>query len=144
MDDPKPQSSNPSENPVGASCGHPVNCATGTFWHQWDDLHVPGRGVPLDFQRTYDSALAGTDGPLGFGWTDFTGERAAIDEFNSAHGERKIDKIHGLRFELPPEDFQLPWHEQLYVAHAFDHPRYGELETPIDERWFEAHRLKQE
>jgi hypothetical protein len=27
------------------------------------------------------------------------------------------------------------------VIHVFDHPRYGELETPIDERWLTAHRL---
>ncbi|HEX6699542.1 MAG TPA: RHS repeat-associated core domain-containing protein [Gaiellaceae bacterium] len=72
-------SSNPAEHPVGASCGKPVNCATGAFWHQWDDLRVPGRGVPLDFQRTYNSATAGTDGPLGFGWTDSYKMSLAVD-----------------------------------------------------------------
>ncbi len=81
------------------------------------------------------------DDMFGHGWTDFTGERAAIDEFNSSHGRRKIGKIHGLRFELPPEEFQQPWHEKLYLIHVFDHPRYAEPEGRIDERWFEAHRL---
>jgi hypothetical protein len=46
----------------------PVNCATGNFWHT-ADLAIPGRGMALHFARTYNSLLAGTDGPLGFGWT---------------------------------------------------------------------------
>jgi hypothetical protein len=81
------------------------------------------------------------DDLFGYGWTDFVGEREAIDEFNRDHAERKIAKIHGLRYELPPEESDLPWHEKLYVIHVFDHPRYGQLETPLDERWLEAHRL---
>jgi hypothetical protein len=84
------------------------------------------------------------DDMFGYGWTDFMGPRAAIDDFNGSHGERKIGKIHGLRFELPAEEFQQPWHEKLYVAHLFDHPRYAEREGRIDERWFEAHRLPSE
>jgi hypothetical protein len=81
------------------------------------------------------------DDLFGYGFTDFTGERGAIRDFNEQDQERKIGKIHGLRYELPPEEYQLPWHEKLYVAHVFDHPRYGELEAPIDVRWLEAHRL---
>ena len=84
------------------------------------------------------------DDLFGYGWTDFTGERAAIDDFNASHDERKIGKIHGLRFELPAEEFRLPWHEKLYLVHAFDHPRYAELETPLGERWAEALRLEPE
>jgi hypothetical protein len=61
---------NPSEHPTTCSTGPPVNCATGEFWHQFADLQVPGRGVPLDLTHTYRSAVAGIDGPLGFGWTD--------------------------------------------------------------------------
>ena len=84
------------------------------------------------------------DDMFGMGWTDFTGERAAIDDFNAAHGARKIAKIHGLRYELPPEEHPLQWHEKLYLIHLFDHPRYAEREGEIDERWFEAHRLQPE
>ena len=47
----------------------PVNCATGNFWHTFTDLTVPGRGPALDFNRTYNSQDAGTDGPFGPGWT---------------------------------------------------------------------------
>ena len=46
----------------------PVNCATGVFWHTFTDFSVPGRGVPLDLTRTYESSEAGTDGPFGYGW----------------------------------------------------------------------------
>src|SRR2546421_620472 len=77
-------------------------------------------------------------------WTDFTGERAAIDEFNDGHDRRKIAKIHGLRYELPPEESQDAWHEKLYVIHVFDHPRYAQSEGRVSERWFEAHRLAAE
>jgi hypothetical protein len=84
------------------------------------------------------------DDVFGYGWTDFMGPRAAIAEFNEAHDERKIGKIHGLRFELPPEEFRQPWHEKLYVLHMFDHPRYAQSEGSVDERWFEAHRLSPE
>ncbi len=48
----------------------PVNCATGVFWHTFQDASVPGPGVALDFTRTYSSADASVDGPLGYGWTD--------------------------------------------------------------------------
>jgi hypothetical protein len=84
------------------------------------------------------------DDVFGYGWTDFMGARAAMDEFNRDHDERKIGKIHGLRYELPPEESQQPWHEKLYVLHLFDHPRYADREGSIDQRWFEAHRLSPE
>jgi hypothetical protein len=81
------------------------------------------------------------DDMFGYGWTDFVGERAAIDDFNASHDQRKIAKIHGLRFELPPEEFTRDWHEKLYLIHLFDHARYADPEGRIDERWLEAHRL---
>jgi len=47
----------------------PVNAVTGEFWQTADDISVPGRGIPLDFNRTYSSNRSAVDGPLGFGWT---------------------------------------------------------------------------
>lgn len=46
----------------------PVDSATGTFAETYTELAVPGRGLPLSFARTYSSARADLDGPLGFGW----------------------------------------------------------------------------
>ena len=82
------------------------------------------------------------DDLFGHGWTDFMGVRAAIDEFNTTHDQRKVAKIHGLRYELPHADLDEQWHEKLYLTHLFDHPRYAEPEGRLDERWLEAHRLE--
>lgn len=82
------------------------------------------------------------DDTFGYGWTEFMGVHAAIDEYNGAHDQRKLGKILGLRFELPPHEFQQAWHEKMYVFHLFDHPRYADFEGKVDDRWFEAHRLQ--
>jgi RHS repeat-associated protein len=60
---------NQYQNVVAPCTARPVNCATGDFWHTFDDLAVPGRGVSLQLARTYDAAAAASDGPLGRGWT---------------------------------------------------------------------------
>jgi hypothetical protein len=82
------------------------------------------------------------DDMFGYGWTEYTGEHAAIADYNAANEARKIGKIHGLRFELPPHEFQESWHEKLYVTHVFDHPRYADPEGRISEEWQQAHRLE--
>ncbi|MDP3330577.1 MAG: DUF6531 domain-containing protein [Methylococcaceae bacterium] len=48
--------------------GDPVNLVTGNLIHTERDISVPGRGLPLVFERNYNSRGA-KDGPLGFGWT---------------------------------------------------------------------------
>jgi RHS repeat-associated protein len=64
------QGGGPNRSMHITTCSHgaPVNCATGTFWHDFQDFNIPGRGIPLEFTRTYVSANAGVSGPLGFGW----------------------------------------------------------------------------
>ena len=49
----------------------PVDTAYGNFSETYTDLSIPGRGIPLAFTRTYNAqaAAAGTNGPLGYGWT---------------------------------------------------------------------------
>jgi RHS repeat-associated protein len=56
----------------GTTCavGRPVNCHTGEFYHTFQDLSIPGRGLPLELTQTYSSKLATQDSPLGYGWTD--------------------------------------------------------------------------
>lgn len=46
----------------------PVDTATGSFFASHDDLNIPGRSYPLEFSRTYNSVLAATNSPLGYGW----------------------------------------------------------------------------
>jgi RHS repeat-associated protein len=48
---------------------HPVNCATGNFWHTFADVAVPGRGLPLALARSYNSQNAAVAGPFGYGWS---------------------------------------------------------------------------
>ncbi len=55
---------------VVQNANDPVNCATGDFYNTFTDLSVPGRGLPLQFSRTYNSLSASQDSPLGYGWTD--------------------------------------------------------------------------
>jgi hypothetical protein len=102
------------------------------------------RALEGDPERLLPRVPCYFDDLFGYGWTDFTGERAAIAEFNEAHDRRKIGKIHGLRYELPAGEQAEAWHEKLYLIHVFDHPRYAEREGRVDERWFEAHRLQPE
>ena len=75
---------NGSELPTTCSSGAPVNCATGVFWHTFTDASVPGLGAPLDFTRTYSSATAGKNGPLGFGWTDSYNMKLSFDSSGNA------------------------------------------------------------
>jgi RHS repeat-associated protein len=59
--------------------GKPVDCATGNFWHTFDDISIAGRGIPLQFTHTYNSLSAAQDSPLGFGWTDDYNMSMTID-----------------------------------------------------------------
>jgi hypothetical protein len=56
--------------------------------------------------------------------------------------------VHGLRYELPASEHPLAWHEQMYIAHLFDHPHYctpeGVSEGPLVDAWFAAHRIRPE
>jgi len=81
------------------------------------------------------------DDIFGYGWSDFAGERAAITEFNAGRESRKIGAIHGLKYELPRQDFERAWPEQIYLAHIFDSPDYNTLEACLPAGWAEAHRL---
>jgi RHS repeat-associated protein len=71
-----------------ATAGDPIDTATGYFSETFTDLSTPGRGMPLDFSRTYMGATAdpngpnGTDavnGPFGWGWTDSYNLSASTD-----------------------------------------------------------------
>lgn len=76
-----PKGSNPAWVECGCTtrtAGDPVNTATGYYGETVTDLTTPGRGMPLDFTRSYASALAdpagpngahAVNGPFGYGWT---------------------------------------------------------------------------
>ncbi len=58
------------EKAVSCTCGgYPVDSATGNFYHEFTDLTIPGRGISINFGRTYNSLAASQASMLGFGWT---------------------------------------------------------------------------
>jgi len=70
---------NPSEHITTCFAKDPVNCATGQLVESFTDASVPGRGIPLEFKRTYTSGAASNDGRLGFGWSDSYNMSLSID-----------------------------------------------------------------
>lgn len=86
-----PKGSNPAWVQCGCArrtAGDPVDTSTGYFGQTFTDLSTPGRGIPLNFTRTYNAALAdpagpngsaASDGPFGWGWTYSYNLSAATD-----------------------------------------------------------------
>jgi hypothetical protein len=72
------------------------------------------------------------DDVLGFTYSEFTGERLAISEFNECHAMRKISPIFGLNHFLPSPHHRAAWADQMFLAHIFDHRQYGEYDGLIE------------
>ncbi len=70
------------------------------------------------------------DDIMGFSFSDFNGERLAIAEFNTEQSSRKISLIHGLNYYT--KEMNKIWTEQQYMAHIFDHPRYGDNDGMVN------------
>jgi RHS repeat-associated protein len=58
----------PQANSTVAFASEPVNTGNGSYYYQHLDLTIPSRGLPLVFQRSYNS-LDSYSGPLGANWT---------------------------------------------------------------------------
>lgn len=65
-------------------------------------------------------------------YNEFTGELLAIKEFNQSHADRKLARIAGLRHNF--RSLPVLWHEQIYVAHLFQHPQYNTPAHSGDQR----------
>jgi hypothetical protein len=61
--------------------------------------------------------------------SEFTGELAAVRDFNTDHPHRKVAPIFGLRHK---RRIPAPWNDVMFVMHAFDHPLYNTYTNP---RW---------
>lgn len=68
------------KRPYVAYAGDPVSTATGSYYHQHLDLFVPGRGLNVEFRRTYNSGDP-RRGSFGPGWS-FTYDISALDRGN--------------------------------------------------------------
>ena len=71
-----------------AFVGEPVNTATGDFYESLPLFSLPGRGIPVAFNLTYDASYAQSQveasavspGPDGWGWTDnYSGLGVSVD-----------------------------------------------------------------
>ena len=71
------------------------------------------------------------DDILGETFSEFTGERLAVSEFNAAHNMRKISPIFGLRYFLRGYHQTEAWPDQMFIAHLFDHELYGAYEATV-------------
>jgi hypothetical protein len=81
-----------------------------------------------DAETLLPRVLCYFDDVHGYPWGDCNGARLAIAEFPEGGGPRRLAQLHGLRFLLPPGEREERWPEAMWVAHAFDHPRYAEPE----------------
>jgi RHS repeat-associated protein len=100
----------PNGSQLRTTChsSRPVNCATGVFWHEFTDVSVPGRGVPLQLTRTYSSINAEVDGPFGYGWSSSYGMSLSID---SETGAGTVHEEGGSSVMFPPSgpgEFEKP------------------------------------
>ena len=72
-------------NPTQPKSTDPVNLATGNYIYDHVDLRLPGRGMPFEFKRYYNSKdTTGTGLPLGYGWTHSYNINLSINASNSA------------------------------------------------------------
>jgi RHS repeat-associated protein len=90
---------NPTEKDTNCDGADPVNCASGVFWDTFTDISVPGRGLPLDLTRTYESSRAGTSGRFGSGWTD----SYAMSLSTGASGNVTITQENGSTVSFSPD-----------------------------------------
>jgi hypothetical protein len=56
-------------------------------------------------------------------YSDFTGERLAIHEFNASHENRKI----AIPYHLRCQEGLGTWRHQIWVCHLFDHAHYNDF-----------------
>lgn len=63
-------------------------------------------------------------------YSDFTGERLAIEEFNSANPTRKIAVPHYLR----AMEGLGSWRHQIWICHLFDHSKYNDFVGDRDQQ----------
>lgn len=94
----------PSEpNARNAQCnrGMPVNCTTGNFWHSFMDMAVPGRGIELRLDRTYNSlGAASRAGRFGYGWSSPYDMRATTDPLS---GDVTVREENGAEIVFSPD-----------------------------------------
>lgn len=98
---------------------YPVTPSTGNFWHDFDDLTIPGRGPALHFGHSYNSMAASVNGPLGYGWTEPYNMRL---EIGTGSNPVTVDQEDGAQvaFALAGTSYTAPPRVQAALAHNAD------------------------
>ena len=65
---------------------------------------------------------------MGYGNSDFTGERLPIAEFNEKYSIRKLSPLYGVEYFVTWQHRHGMWVKLLYMAHVFNHPLYTAYE----------------
>jgi len=63
-------------------------------------------------------------------YSDYTGERLAISEFNTANENIKFSPA----YYLLGTKAVAPWYNNIYILHAFDHPQYNQFISEDDQQ----------
>jgi hypothetical protein len=82
-----------------------------------------------DLDRLLPRVICYFDDIMGHSYSDYTGERLAINEFNQAHRMRKLCPVYGLRYYLPKLIRDEKCWECMFWHHAFEHPKYNALDS---------------
>jgi RHS repeat-associated protein len=87
------------DNAAGGSVvGDPVNLSNGNMFMRFMDIALPGRGLPIAFDRTYNS-LEPEDGRLGWGWSDGFGQQIIAN----GDGSRTFVNNDGATYDFTPD-----------------------------------------
>ena len=67
------------------STNDPASTVTGNNYHDETDFTIKGKGINMDFTRTYNSAPSSSsqNGPLGYGWTHSYNMKLISNEYGS-------------------------------------------------------------
>jgi len=102
----------------GNSCDdfvcNPVKVATGNKYEKVIDLSITAPGIPLEFVRHYNSQ-AGSDGPLGYGWTHSFSVNLQITRATPT-----------MRVKIKDADGRALYFSQLYYSNTGEVNFYGE------------------
>ncbi len=97
------------------------------------DLYNSTRDALAVFEAQHERLLPRVicyfDDVIGHTYSDYTGERLAISEFNCRHTMRKLSPIYGLRYFVPNRYSREFYWDLFYFAHFFDHPLYNESDS---------------
>ena len=104
--------------PDGSPCDdfvcNPVKVATGNRYEKAVDLSISAPGIPFEFVRHYNSQ-AGSDGPLGYGWTHSFGVSLQVTRTTPT-----------LRVKIKNADGRALYFSQLYHSNTGEVNFYGE------------------